>query len=572
MRRHDHTLQQIGDAHRVSRERVRQVLETLPPIPLPTAAEKHRLEGEARRDEILSTFRSIGRVPEVAARLAVHESVVREVVDEDPEHALYEQRSTVPRLYSRSELLDALREVAAVKGTDKPTTPQYDAYAEGRVLADGRPFPSKQTVLHRFDGWVEARRSAGLTPGERAGPPRQWSEHDCARAVARLWNERGEAPRTTWYAEWAKGRSDVPSFPTVRNRLSRRWTDVLQRAKDFLHDDGLGEPGLGNVGEGQQDGLAMPERASQERRRRKDLWRQLQPTAAGRAIAPTGTVRELRIYTTGRGIFADRAKTRQTTGDPRGATVSVRHTGRHYPDDLTAHDITYHYPETKNASTDEMEIEATKAAGELGLPIFVVLDGERDRWREIRPAWVTGWDDTEGIFRMQFGSIEVPLPSSSLIGEREEIAPLEEFRPKDASDYRAWIAGREIVKTRRHERLIADYGKWAQVRGFRASTAEHPKDLVLRRDGQEWLVEGKVVRRGNATHAVREALSQLLMYQRFLEHESPPDLVALFSEDVGAAYVEFLAEQGVEGVWSDDGRWVGSPRCVSDGLAEAERA
>ena len=124
------------------------------------------------------------------------------------------------------------------------------------------------------------------------------------------------------------------------------------------------------------------------------------------------------------------------------------------------------------------------------------------------------------------------------------------------------------MKSRRHEGLIRDFGGWASGRGFTVSTAEHPKDLVLRRAGHEWLVEGKVIYRGNATLAVRAAIGQLFMYRRFLPHRSRPSLLALFTEPVGDLFVAFLSDIGIDAAWREKGRWLGSAGSVSAGLAE----
>jgi hypothetical protein len=118
--------------------------------------------------------------------------------------------------------------------------------------------------------------------------------------------------------------------------------------------------------------------------------------------------------------------------------------------------------------------------------------------------------------------------------------------------------------------LIADYGAWARSEGFAASTAVNPRDLVLRRGASEWLVEGEVLRRGNAAHAVREAIGQLLEYRRFQYVEfgkSVPVLVGLFSEPIGDAYVTLLEELGIQSVWREGEKWAGSMAAVQAGLA-----
>ncbi|MEQ8832822.1 MAG: hypothetical protein RJQ01_09430 [Microcella sp.] len=303
-----------------------------------------------------------------------------------------------------------------------------------------------------------------------------------------------------------------------------------------------------------------------ERERRRELWSLLEPEAPDHAAAPARTVRSIGMYNTGRGIFADLKRTRETTGDQRGATVSVRHTGRHYPDELSARGITYHYPETKNPSTDAMEVNATKAAGELGLPIFAILEGDRDQWRQVRPAWVAGWDDDKRMFHLQFGTLEAPRPVLALPSKDEHAGALEEFRPKDASDYRAHIAGGEIVKTRRHEQLVREFGEWAQQYGLRASTAEHPIDLVIRGDEREWIVEAKVLYRGNATDAVRAAIGQLLMYRQFLRPTGDCGMAALFAEPIGDAYAQFLDELHIAAIWQQAGEWAGNRCARAEGL------
>lgn len=119
--------------------------------------------------------------------------------------------------------------------------------------------------------------------------------------------------------------------------------------------------------------------------------------------------------------------------------------------------------------------------------------------------------------------------------------PLENFHPKSDTDYRATLLGRELTKSRRHERLVRNYGEWQAARGWRPAT-EHPRDLVLYSDSGTYLVEAKVVYRGNATEAVRAAAGQLLTYAYFLyPQDDQPNRVALFSEPVGSAYVDFLS-------------------------------
>ncbi len=153
--------------------------------------------------------------------------------------------------------------------------------------------------------------------------------------------------------------------------------------------------------------------------------------------------------------------------------------------------------------------------------------------------------------------------------EPAEKDPLKYFKPKSEEEYLSQIQGRVLVKSRRHERLVREYGEWALERGFRASTSEHPRDLVLRSDDAEWLVEAKVLYQGRAMLAVRDALGQLYDYRHFLySDDAVLSLVALFSESIGESYVDFLSSCGILAVWREGGDWHG-PRqaqrqCLTD--------
>jgi hypothetical protein len=146
-----------------------------------------------------------------------------------------------------------------------------------------------------------------------------------------------------------------------------------------------------------------------------------------------------------------------------------------------------------------------------------------------------------------------------------------EFRPKDDSEYVTHLAGRTLKKKRRHETLIRDYGTALEKAGFTPATNVHPRDLMLKKDGSEWLVEAKVVYEGNATGAVREAVGQLLSYRHFLHPYPPfPKLVALFTEEVGDGYVGFLESLGIAVVWKGINGWEGSVSAIQDGLVVDE--
>ncbi|WP_328317659.1 MrcB family domain-containing protein [Streptomyces sp. NBC_00388] len=151
------------------------------------------------------------------------------------------------------------------------------------------------------------------------------------------------------------------------------------------------------------------------------------------------------------------------------------------------------------------------------------------------------------------------------------------FVPKDSSEYKVKIPAREAMRSKDHERLIGEFGPYIAARGFvPRNRGVHPKDVTLHLVDEpegpqvEWLVEAKVVRKGNVTQAVREAVGQLKEYSYFLYRESKlsqPYLVGLFTEDIGV-YAAYLEAEGIASLWQTDRGWAGSPKAVNWGLVE----
>ncbi|MEV5435835.1 DUF3578 domain-containing protein [Streptomyces sp. NPDC052682] len=149
--------------------------------------------------------------------------------------------------------------------------------------------------------------------------------------------------------------------------------------------------------------------------------------------------------------------------------------------------------------------------------------------------------------------------------------PLLYFAPKSDDEYVQKITAREIRKSRKHETLVKRYGAFLAEAGFAAGTNVYPRDLVARRNGDDWLIEAKVVRRGNVSHAVREAIGQLATYAFLLyPADAQPHRMALFTEAIGDVYVRLLSHQGIASVWPTEDGWAGSPEAVSAGLAQKE--
>ena len=141
-----------------------------------------------------------------------------------------------------------------------------------------------------------------------------------------------------------------------------------------------------------------------ELQHRRDTWASLGAPGGPKGVAPE-LLRELRIYRGAQGIWVDRARTGSLTEDGNGITVGLLHTGRSYPDELSDDGVIYHYPSTnRRGQRDLNEIEATKRAKQLGLPVFVIIyPSAGSSKRDVRLAWVEDWDDEYGAFLVAFG-------------------------------------------------------------------------------------------------------------------------------------------------------------------------
>jgi hypothetical protein len=153
------------------------------------------------------------------------------------------------------------------------------------------------------------------------------------------------------------------------------------------------------------------------------LWAQI---CAGNAdnIEPR-KLRSMLVYGGAQGIWVDKKNTESVSADGHGVTVGILHTGRHYPDDLSDDGVIYHYPTTERPpSRDAAEVQATKNAAGLGLPIFVILPGKTSASkRSVQLGWVVDFDDESRQFLILFGQKKpdygsAPAPESpfELIG------------------------------------------------------------------------------------------------------------------------------------------------------------
>lgn len=138
-------------------------------------------------------------------------------------------------------------------------------------------------------------------------------------------------------------------------------------------------------------------------------------------------LRRLKVYGGAAGIYSEMSRTRSLS--PSGIAISVLNTGRHYADDVEEDGILYHYPTTnRSARSDQGEIDSVKVAGQLEIPIFVII--QKGKYRQVKRAWVSDSDDVSRQFLLEFSSSR----SNAFVVEpdRQELFLPRVARPKTA--------------------------------------------------------------------------------------------------------------------------------------------
>jgi hypothetical protein len=113
------------------------------------------------------------------------------------------------------------------------------------------------------------------------------------------------------------------------------------------------------------------------------------------------------------------------------------------------------------------------------------------------------------------------VTTSSAISSKE---PDPVFKPKSHSEYIQHIASHTLIKSRKHEKLIKDYGRFVTSRGYIPATNVHPRDLVATKRGEHWLAEAKILHQGDGVRVTREAFSSAAHVPKVLVCAGPGSL------------------------------------------------
>jgi hypothetical protein len=224
------TLEAVGQEYGLTRERVRQIFRDagLPTIPL---AERRRRATQQRAGEIVDKFRELHDQREVAKVLGLPKVVVDEVLRKRLPASELRKRSKYAKKYSNDELISMLRQASEALG-GVLTKDDFECYARGRTLSDGRAWPTGQTHMLRFGAWRKALEAAGLraNPSSAIAGQMLFNEAQCIDALRHLARELGRAPTVAEYDTYARETNGaLPCVATIRNRCGA-WYDALAKA------------------------------------------------------------------------------------------------------------------------------------------------------------------------------------------------------------------------------------------------------------------------------------------------------------------------------------------------------
>ena len=228
------TLKEIGARFDLTRERVRQILQSAgfsTRSTSQTIAMQRASQVEERHEEICAAFLEYRDMSEVARQLNVSHKVVKKVVESHLPVSEYRRRKAMPQRYSDDELTAFLRE-ASTTSAKVVTMKVYTEYAEGKKTADGRAWPTHQTFAKRFGSWRGALQAAGLKanrPAPMTGNLR-YGEAECVEAIHAAARALGKVPTAAEYFTFAKDSEGAfPSQATIRNHCGT-WFEALAKA------------------------------------------------------------------------------------------------------------------------------------------------------------------------------------------------------------------------------------------------------------------------------------------------------------------------------------------------------
>lgn len=229
------TLDQIGEAYGVTRERVRQIIKAAGG-PTRSDVKDLKVKRQAMQDaEDATRLRKLmhqypGRTrAELAELSGISFNRISELLGEDTRFLVTPQRAR--EHFSDEDIFRAMR--AAAARFDRPLS--HARYATVAAEVGG---PSVPRIIQRFGTWLKACEAAGVRPGGkgRGNYVRRWTKTEILNWVAVYLQSDGCDGTYAGYDRWARTTAGAPSSATMRNALGK-WADVKRAALLLLDDE-----------------------------------------------------------------------------------------------------------------------------------------------------------------------------------------------------------------------------------------------------------------------------------------------------------------------------------------------
>ena len=292
---------------------------------------------------------------------------------------------------------------------------------------------------------------------------------------------------------------------------------------------------------------------------RRNQWRELLRRGGPHDVPPR-VLRDLRMYGSTSGIWQDDTRTFPLSADGSGATVSIFRAGSSHPDDLSPTELIWNYPSTARNGRDWAEVSATKTAGRLDLPVFVITPGTRGNLHNVQVGRVESWDDERRVFRILLRDDLDDRPSTLIDDATLGQIGAPYRRPDEdvASAARAPFEvdpdkiDRGLRGHRRTQNLLSEWVKGQGLVPLSPSVGTPDYDLAWVQEGRTFVVEVKSLSGANETRQLRLGLGQVLDYDDLMSSGQPVQpVLAVEREPADSRWLNICERHGVSLVWPE---------------------
>jgi hypothetical protein len=290
---------------------------------------------------------------------------------------------------------------------------------------------------------------------------------------------------------------------------------------------------------------------------RNEMWAKLLAAGGPDGVSPA-VLAELRIYRRARAVWMDRDETARRDPDGLPVAVAVLHTGSIHQEALTEDGLIFFYPTTERPGRDASEVVAIKRAGTRQVPVFVVTRSPNPDLRDVRKAYVVGYDDDLGQFDLTF--TDEPVEVAPKPDKRKSIG-LAKYRranehpattPREPFAVDPDEVDRSLGAHNATQNALADWLQQAGCVPHSSPIRSASFDLAW-----EWpdsglgVAEVKSLNDRNEAKQLRLGLGQILHYHSMLEAEGDrvDAVLAVEREPRDTAWLALCERHGVILVW-----------------------